>query len=63
MDITVPTTVVIIVWITHHVTNAVVSVTGDVTRDILMMTAAKVVFFNNKLLSLVTHAGMEVGTL
>lgn len=42
MAITVSTTVVVSVWTTLHVTNRLVTVTGGVTRDILIMTVAKV---------------------
>lgn len=42
MAITVPTNVVVAVWITLHVTNRLVTVIGDVTRDIPIVTVAKV---------------------
>lgn len=46
MDITVSTTVVVNVWMTLRVTNRLVTVTGDVTRDILMVTVAKSVLLD-----------------
>lgn len=42
MDITVSKTVVVTVGMTLRVTNRRVNVTGDATRDILMVIAAKV---------------------
>lgn len=42
MDITVPAAVVVIVLINHHVTKRLVTVTRDVTLDILGVTVAKV---------------------
>lgn len=42
LDMTVPTTVVVTVWITLHVTNKLDIVIWDVIRDILMVIAAKV---------------------
>lgn len=42
MDITVPTAVVVTVLINLHVTNRLVTVTRDVTVDILTVTVAKV---------------------
>lgn len=42
MVLSVSTTVVDIVWTTLHVTNGLVTVTGDVNLDILTGTVAKV---------------------
>lgn len=41
LDIIVPTTVVVTVWMVLHATNIQDIVQGDVTRDILMMTVRK----------------------
>lgn len=42
MDITVPTAAVVTVLINLHVTSRLVTVTRDVTRDIITVTVAKV---------------------
>lgn len=42
MDITVPTTAVVTVLMTLHVTNRLGTVTGDVNQDILIVAATKV---------------------
>lgn len=45
MVVAVLTTVAITVLITRHATNRRVNVTGDVIRDILIVTAAKVYLY------------------
>lgn len=47
LDIIVPTTVVVTVWMVLHATNIQDIVKGDVTRDILMMTVRKVSLYMN----------------
>lgn len=49
MDMTASTTVVVTVGMTLHVTNKLVTVTWDVTRVILLVTAGMVSFLFNSM--------------
>lgn len=60
LDMTVPTTVVVTVWITLHVTNKLDIVIWDVIRDILMVIAAKVNIIKIQDILLITAAGVDL---